>query len=194
MTGVGDRLYPGRSLPEGVAVHGGRGWLILVSVDAPTREECGVINAGLIDLAIEREGPVLLWMMRAQPEQDRLLPARRGMRRGPRAPRVGVGWSAAAWPWWDRRELTVEHVDGSSVAQVVLVHSPTTQVRAMRSIALTPRITTRIAELEADAIAEGRDEIALERAVRWTLRSDSATIEARAVRAMVRTGVREKAS
>lgn len=187
---VGSRLYPGRSLPEGVAAVGGRGWLLVISVDHPTREEIATVGAGAIDLAIDREGPALIWFVRALPErQRRRLPARRGMMR-PRAPKQVLAWSAAAWPWWERHEAPGE-VD---VAQVVLVHSRTTQVHAVRTIGLPDRIAERIYELEADAIAEGRDEIAWDRVLRWTQRASNAALEERATKAPARTGVEEKAS
>lgn len=194
MTGIGDRLYPGRSLPEGIVAMGGAAWALVISADSPSREETSVISAGLIDVAVDLDGPALVWMLRAQPEADRILPVRRGMMRGRHRPRIGVGWSACVWAWWDRHQPLHEREDGRGLAQVLLVHSRTTQVRAMRSLELPPAIVTQLAIMEAAAIDAGRDQSTLERVHTWTLTASSAEIEARAAKALVRTGVREKAS
>jgi len=170
----GDRL-PGLTppLPESIAAEGGLRWVIYVMQKRPTFGIVRAFESSLVELAIAREGPVLLSYVRI----DEVL-----------------GWSAAAWPWWHRRtpEMAVDIPNVGGIAQLVLVDCGDARVRALRTVGLTLNVAAHLRELERAAQAEGHDESAWQDAIATTRTIPPKEIARRAAAAAVVTGVPAK--
>lgn len=171
MIRVGDR-YPGASwpMPEGVASHAAQAWTLTIVVADPSQRERDAITVGAIDVSIDRDGPAIVWLVRA-PDC--------------------IGWSACASAWWERTapETPTDHPGVGGVAQIVLVDAASARIRAMRTIGLTTAVAARLRELETEAQASGRDDASLERARAWTRTASPEQIAERASTAPVVTGV-----
>lgn len=167
---VGTPLYPGRSLPEGVVVEGGRGWIVIVSFDGVSASEVRAVERGAVDVAVAvgGDGRVLLWLVRVE---------------------RCVDWSAAAWAPWERSAIEQTHADDKQVIQVALVEARTTRVRALRTIGLTERVGATLASLEAAAAALPRSDESLQIEREWSLSASTETIANMATTAPLITGV-----
>lgn len=165
---VGSHLFPGRTLPEGVMIEGGRGWVVLVSLDNPTASEIRAVERGRVEVsvALGGEGHVLVWALKTST----------------------MGWSASAWAPWERSALEQE-LDGKQVIQVVVVDGRDTRVRAIRTIGLSPNVAAQLAMVEAAAVSAGRNDAMLEVEREWTLSAEPAAIAALAKAAQVVTWV-----
>lgn len=125
---VGARLYPGRSMPEGVVVDGSRQWVVMIALDAPSAAERAAVAEGAVRVGCMREGPVLLWA-------------------------VGAGdmTGSAAWAPVHRTAPATIGEDGGVLCALLLVDAATTEVRAMRVVGVPPRSASVLAQLEHEA-------------------------------------------
>lgn len=147
MIRVGSRVQGFVGAPEGVAVEGPGVWLVYVVIDGVTRSEEDAVSKGPISLAVDQDGPCLVWI-------------------------VGLDGlhSAAVWPRWAARRVETPALPPGvgGLAQVVLIESRTGEVRALRSVGLTKAVAERIEAMSELCESSGRDEAAFRRLAQWS--------------------------
>ncbi len=203
MRRVGERLYPSGSLPESLTVHAGAGWALVFAIERPARAEVAAVARGRVEVAVDLEGPALVWLARASlAEPSSEAPRSRarhrtGARSGPLARAracTPLAWSACALAWWERTapDLPPDAPGVAGIVQVVIADARSTRIAAVRTIGLTPAVAAQVRAIEGEAQRAGRDEDALEAVRRWTREAREPEVAARADAALARTSVQAR--
>lgn len=156
---VGAVLYPGRSLPEGVAVDASRQWVCIVALACATPAERAAVARGRVQVSWLLEGPTLLVSVLTE---------------------VLSGVCACSPAERTAPEDVSE--DGGAIVVVVLVDAASTRVLEMRTIGVGARAAGRVRELEqrsaeawATMPAAQREAVLAEQRA-WTAQADTEAV------------------